>query len=119
LKEVGIQWNKNKSIEIAMHTLKNCIDQYKNHKTPIDKKYGEYLKKHTSKNSNFEDMIQLMKKNEQYLNKKKMNIAPDAIDLIGSYLLRAVAKPYQHVDISLTLPAVRISLILLLLLVTN
>lgn len=110
LKQVGIQWEKNKSIEIALHMLKITLDSIDNNNNKKNVVAGDDLnfeqvldQMTTSSTTKFDDLKTVLSK--QSLSSKSLLVAPERLDIIGSYLLRSVAKPNEHVDVALTIPS--------------
>ncbi len=133
LQQVGIKWERNKSIEVALHTLKHTLDNINNNNNNKKSKqqksatteeeetidFGALLDQFTSSSSHnnnnnnnsneFDELKEILSKHSSLLTERKLTnhqlSPPEKLDLVGSFLLRSIAKPNQHVDVSLTIPS--------------
>lgn len=89
LKEVSVNWEKQKSIEIALHLLKELIEK-------------------SNSQVDFSNLNKLPKEFNQILKtklkEKNFNFKIESISVVGSFILRSIAKPNTNVDVCLTMP---------------
>ena len=103
LKQVAINWEKNKAIEIALHALKRALDEMRAGSVQVDSQllFNEYPEGATAP---FSDLRRAWKANTEVVT-TVLSSPPENVAIIGSYLLRSVAKPYEHVDVAVTIPS--------------
>jgi flagellar biosynthesis/type III secretory pathway chaperone len=84
-----VEWEKQKSIEIALHSLKKTLEK--------EIKFEENL-------------LNLLPNEFTQLKKKKLNKFPSfkiqEISVIGSFILRTVTQPNNNVDVTIKIPTV-------------
>lgn len=90
LREVGVDWEKNQSFEICLRCFKKVVDEMKSEKTTI----AAMLETPALQAVNTSGK-------KQVTFDKPTNVA-----VVGSYLLRSIAKPFENVDIAVTMPTV-------------
>lgn len=84
-----MNWKKCSKIEDALRDMKGVLDGISQYKvTKLSEIYPSNFIKISA-------AVQKMQCN-----------APQAMSMVGSYLLRTVAKPYKNVDVTLTMPKV-------------
>ena len=90
MKKASVDWKKCTKIEDGLRGLKEIFDTISSYKV---KNLSEI---YPSKFIKISDKIQKLQCN-----------APQNIAIVGSYLLRTIAKPYKNIDISVVMPKVR------------
>lgn len=97
MKEVGVAWNKQKSIETALRALKTVLDSMTSTKADCEDLF-EFLP-----SEEFHELHEHMKKLS--LNELEFK-HPRDVTIVGSFLLRTVAKPVENVDVAIKIPKV-------------
>ncbi|KAG2386191.1 hypothetical protein C9374_002637 [Naegleria lovaniensis] len=87
LKKASLNWKKCTKIEDALRSLKEILDSISQYK-------AQHLNDiYSSKFIAISDKT-----------KKLACNAPQSIAIVGSYLLRTIAKPYKNIDVAVTMP---------------
>lgn len=95
LREVGVDWEKNRSIDVALHALKNVLEQAKS--------TGKQLIDVSAEITHFLS-LPMFGELRSLIHSSKVKLEEVKIAIVGSFLIRSIAKPNENVDVTVLLP---------------